>query len=151
MYERILTAIDWTASTEAVLGQTRRLASLTGATVHVLHVQAMNLSPAHSTLGYLASQAQTTEPATRDASSAPRRMLDDAVAALSAAGVHTTGLLLACTAENTAQAVLDQALDLDVDLIVLGSRRHGWPFAVFRSSVTDEVSRHARCPVLIVP
>jgi nucleotide-binding universal stress UspA family protein len=77
-------------------------------------------------------------------------MLEDAVAVLSAAGVHATGLLLECTPENHAKAVLDQALDLDVELIV-GSRRHGGPSAVFRYSTTDEVSRHARCPVLIVP
>jgi nucleotide-binding universal stress UspA family protein len=78
-------------------------------------------------------------------------MIDDAVAVLSAAGVHAAGLLLECTAENTPQAVLDQALDLDAELIVLGSRRHGGASAVFRSSVVDAVSRHARCPILIVP
>jgi nucleotide-binding universal stress UspA family protein len=150
MYKRILAAIDWTESPESVLDQVRRLASLTGATVYVLHVQARNLPPPHSTLGYLASQALTAEPA-GDASMAARRMVDDAVAALSAAGVHAVGLLLECTAENTPQAVLDQALDLDVELIILGSRRHSGLSAVFRSSVADEVSRHARCPVLIVP
>jgi nucleotide-binding universal stress UspA family protein len=150
MYQGILAAIDWAESTEAVLDQTRRLASLTGATVHVLHVQARTFPTPHSTLGYLASQALTTEPA-KDASMAARRMVDDAVATLSKAGVRATGVLLECTPENTPQAVLDRALDLDVGLIVLGSRRGSGLSAVFRSSVADEVSRHATCPILIVP
>jgi hypothetical protein len=89
---------------EAVLDQTRRLAALTGATVHVLHAQARISPPPHSTLGYLASRALTTEP-TGDASAAARRMVDDAVASLSRAGVQATGLLLECTPENTPQAV----------------------------------------------
>jgi nucleotide-binding universal stress UspA family protein len=150
MYKGILAAIDWAESTEAVLDQTRRLASLTGASVHVLHVQARAFPPPQSTLGYLASQALTTEPA-GDASVAARRMVDDAVAMLSKAGVQATGLLLEGTPENTPQAVLDQALELGVELIVLGSRRGSGLSAVFRSSVADEVSRHAPCPILIVP
>jgi nucleotide-binding universal stress UspA family protein len=80
-----------------------------------------------------------------------QRMVDDAVAALSAAGVHAEGTLLESTPGNTSPAVLQQARDLDVALIVLGSRHHGWPSALGRSSVAEEVSRHAKCPVLIVP
>jgi nucleotide-binding universal stress UspA family protein len=150
MYKGILAAIDWAESTEAVLDQTRRLASLTGASVHVLHVQTRAVPPPQSTLGYLTRQALTTEPAV-DASVAARRMVDDAVAMLSKAGVQATGLLLESTPENTPQAVLDRALELDVELIILGSRRGSGLSAVFRSSVADEVSRHASCPILIVP
>lgn len=151
MYRRILTALDWTAGTEAVLDQTRRLAMLTGATVHVLHVHAMSLPIPRSTLGYLATQALITEPTARGASDVAHRMVDDAVAALAASGVRAVGLLLESMPENTAQAVLDQAIGLDIELIILGSRRRGRPCAIFRPNVTEELARHARCPILIVP
>jgi nucleotide-binding universal stress UspA family protein len=36
------------------------------------------------------------------------------------------------------------------DLIVVGSHGHGRLRRLFRGSLTDEVVRHARCPVLIV-
>jgi hypothetical protein len=48
------------------------------------------------------------------------------------------------TAIDWTPSTEDQALDLDAELIVLGSRRHGGPAVVFRSSVTDAVSRHAK-------
>ncbi|MEV5704748.1 universal stress protein [Actinoallomurus sp. NPDC052274] len=151
MYRRILAAIDWTPSTEAVLDQTRQLASLTGAAVLVLHVRATDFPSLPSILGALASQALAGEPAENDVSSVARRMVDDAVVLLSAAGVHAEGLLLESTPGYTPRAVLDQARKLEVDLIVLGSPHHGGPSALFRSNVADEVSRHAKCPVLIVP
>jgi nucleotide-binding universal stress UspA family protein len=151
MYKRILAAIDWTPNTEAVLDQTRQMASLTGAAVLVLHVRAADFPSLPSILGTLASQALAGEPVASDASSVARRMVDDAVAVLSTAGVHAEGLLLESTPGHTPRAVLDQARKLDVDLIVLGSPHHGGPSALFRSHVADEVSRHAKCPVLIVP
>jgi nucleotide-binding universal stress UspA family protein len=151
VYKRILAAIDWTASSEAVLDQTRRLASLTGAEVLVLHVQAADFPSLPSILGTLASQALAGEPAGNDASSVARRMVDDAITVLSTAGVHAEGLLLESAPGSTPRAVLDQARELDVGLIVLGSRHHGQPSVLFRSNVADEVSHHAKCPVLIVP
>jgi nucleotide-binding universal stress UspA family protein len=151
MYKRILAAIDWTASTETVLDQTRQLASLTGATVLVLHVRATDFPSLPSILGTLASQALAGEPAVSDAGSMPQRMVDDAVAVLSTAGVQAEGLLLESTPGYTPRAVLDQARETEVDLIVLGRRRHDGPSALFRSNVADEVSRQAECPVLIVP
>jgi nucleotide-binding universal stress UspA family protein len=36
------------------------------------------------------------------------------------------------------------------DLIVLGSHGHGLLRRFFRGSLTDQVVRHARCPVLVV-
>ena len=151
MYKRILAAIDWTASTDAVLDQTRQLAALTGATVLVLHVRAADFPSLPSILGSLASQALAEEPAAKDPTSVARRMVDDAVATLSTEGVQAEGLLLESTPGYLPRSVLDQARKRDADLIVLGARQHSGPSALFRSNVADEVSHHAKCPVLIVP
>lgn len=151
MYKRILAAVDWMASSEAVLDQTRQLASLTGAEVLVLHVRATEFPSLPSILGTLASQALTGEPPENNANSEARRMIDDAIAALSRAGVAAEGLLLESPPGSTPRVVLDQARERDVGLIVLGSRHHDQASALFRSNVADEVSRHAKCPVLIVP
>ena len=151
MYERILVAVDWSESTEAVLDHTRLLASLTGAAVHVLHVRATDFPSVPQMLGALANQALTGERAESDAGGVARRMVDEAVAGLSAEGVGAEGVLLESAPGDTPQAVLDQARALDVDLIVLGARNHTRPSALFRSNVADEVTRQAKCPVLIVP
>ena len=94
MYKRILAAIDWTANTEAVLDEARQLASLTGAAVHILHVRTMDFPSLPSILSTLPGQAPAGEPSASDASSVARRMVDDAVAVLSTAGVHAEGLLM---------------------------------------------------------
>jgi nucleotide-binding universal stress UspA family protein len=128
VYKRILAAIDWTDSTEAVLDQTRRLASLTGGAVHVVHVRATDFQSVPQMLGSMASRTPLGESVETEAGGVARRMVEDAVAALVAAGVDAEGALL-----------------------VLGSRNHTRPSALFRSNVADEVSRQATCPVLIVP
>ncbi len=49
-----------------------------------------------------------------------------------------------------AEELLRAAVDEKVDLIVLGSRGLSQVRAFFLGSVSDKVSHHARCPVLIV-
>ncbi len=101
MYKRILAAIDWTAGADAVVDQARQLAALTGAAVHGLHVQPMNV-PSPPTLSTLANQALTTGPAPGDAAAAAHRMVDEAVAVLDAAGVHAEGTVLETPGRYTA-------------------------------------------------
>jgi nucleotide-binding universal stress UspA family protein len=151
VYKRILAAIDWTESTQAVLDQTRRLASLTGASVHVVHVRATDFQSVPQMLGSMASRTPLGESVETEAGGVARRMIEDAVAALVAAGVDAEGVLLDSAPGNVPRTVLERARELDVELIVLGSRNHTRPSALFRSNVADEVSRQATCPVLIVP
>jgi nucleotide-binding universal stress UspA family protein len=151
VYERILTAIDWTESTEAVLDQTRRLASLTGATVHVVHVLAADFQSVPQMLGSMASRTPLGERVETEAGGVARRMVEDAVAALLAEGIDAEGVLLDSAPGNVPRTVLEHARELAVELIVLGARNHNRPSALFRSNVADEVSRQAKCPVLIVP
>lgn len=150
MYKRILAAIDWTSGADAVVDQTRQLAELTGAAVHILHVQPMNV-PSPPALSTLANHALTAGPAPGDAVAAAHQMVGEAVAVLDAVGVHAEGTVLETPPGDTPRAVLQLARDLRADLIVLGARHHGWLSAAFRSSVADEVSHHAGCPILIVP
>jgi nucleotide-binding universal stress UspA family protein len=50
---------------------------------------------------------------------------------------------------STAQALVDLAKD--ADLMVVGARGHGGFVGLLLGSVSDQVARHARCPVVIVP
>jgi nucleotide-binding universal stress UspA family protein len=53
-------------------------------------------------------------------------------------------------AENVEQ-VLDEARNLEADLIIVGSHRHGKFYNLLVGSVTEHVLRHAPCPVVVVP
>ncbi|MDD3276556.1 MAG: universal stress protein, partial [Kiritimatiellales bacterium] len=69
-------------------------------------------------------------------------------ARLRASGVNAQAILLK---GNAAELILEQAENLDVDMIVMGSHGHGLLRKMLIGSVTEAVLRDALCNVLIVP
>ena len=63
------------------------------------------------------------------------------------AGIRSSTKLLQ---GNPADVIIKIAEDEDYDLIVLGSRGLGSVSRILLGSVSDNVSRHAKCPVLII-
>jgi len=52
---------------------------------------------------------------------------------------------------NVPHAIVDAAIEYDVDLIAMPSARHRGPLDFLRGSTTERVVRHAPCPVLALP
>jgi nucleotide-binding universal stress UspA family protein len=73
------------------------------------------------------------------------------VAELVRAGISTTGEVLDASEEQAAEAIMQRAAQLRVQLIVLGARHHGRLAMLFRPSVAERVCHRPCCPVLIVP
>lgn len=63
--------------------------------------------------------------------------------------VHVTHEVVA-SGRYSAASVLELLEQFGCDLIVIGSHGHGRLRRLFRGSLTDEVVRNARCPVLVV-
>lgn len=63
-------------------------------------------------------------------------------------GVETEALLIQ---GPTARKIVDEARRLEADWIVMGSHGHGALRHLLVGSVTEEVLRHAPCPVVLVP
>jgi nucleotide-binding universal stress UspA family protein len=59
-------------------------------------------------------------------------------------------LLRAAGGGGPGDAIIACAAELDVELIVIGKHRVGFVAHLFAGSVTENVMRHAPCPVLIV-
>ena len=114
MYERILAAIDATPNTKAVLEQTRQLARLVGASVHVLHVQ-----PPHTAPGPPPALSVLEGIPVEDTST--QRMVDAAVAELTAAGVPADGEVLAIPPMKVPEAVLERARELSLSFNLAGA------------------------------
>jgi nucleotide-binding universal stress UspA family protein len=146
MYERILAAIDATPNENAVLNHTQRLAQLTGATVHLLHVAALHVTPGDIMEGAALGHV----PSDDDFDTKERVLLQAAVDQLSAAGITAKGELARAEEHDIADVILERAKALDVQLIVLGETMHRRGF--FHVSVADEVvHHHPRSPILLVP
>jgi nucleotide-binding universal stress UspA family protein len=75
-------------------------------------------------------------------------VVDDAVEELQAAEVSARGLIHEGSA---ARAILEVAKEENASLIVLGTRGPSSAAGLLLGSVSTEVLRYARCPVLSVP
>lgn len=78
---------------------------------------------------------------------AHREELGRAVEALTGQGVQVTTQL---AVGDAAEAIVQVAEETSADLIVVGTREHGFLGRMFGQSVSEGVSRHAPCDVLIV-
>ena len=78
---------------------------------------------------------------------AGRSVLDDAMAA-AAEEVPEAPVDGVLVAESPVTALLTEAAD--ADLVVVGARGHGGFAGLLLGSVTDQVVRHAPCPVVVV-
>lgn len=152
MYRRILSAIDATPHAQTVLAHTQYLAQLSAARVHVLHVH--SLRAVHAGLPLVAAATAGVAIASlppADFSVGARQLVDHAVAQLAAAGLTTTGEILDAREDRAAELILQRAEDLAVQLIVLGAQHRRRLLASLRPTVTDQVCRQLRCPVLVIP
>jgi nucleotide-binding universal stress UspA family protein len=138
MFKRILLATDGSPVVERQILYAEHLARVESAEIIVLHAYA---PPEHyaNYAGYdqLLEQYRVVAQAVVD--EAVNELRDDGV---TARGEVRLGL--------AAEAILSAASDADIDLIVLG-RRGGGSLQELLGSVSAQVLRHARCPVLQIP
>ena len=140
---RILLATDGSEETELAAGVAVGLAKSTGAELHVVHIKLLVLTPPYpDVLDW--RWREDLERAEREA----RELLDEQVKKVEEAGGAVAGVHL--RAEEPAEEIIALAEELEVGLIVVGSRNQGRIRRALTKSVSDSVVRHARCPVLVV-
>lgn len=136
MFKRILLATDGSPVVERQILYAEHLARVEPAEIVVLHAYAPPEQYANCD-GYEQLQEQYRVVA--------QAVVDEAVNELRDDGVTAQG---AVRAGPAAEAILDEAADRDIDLIILG--RHGG-LRELLGGISGQVLRHARCPVLQIP
>jgi nucleotide-binding universal stress UspA family protein len=137
--ERIVVGVDGSAASRQALDWALDEARFRRATVEVVH--AWQMPPTFSPYNSFDPPAAVLEPAAR-------QVLQDAVAA---ADVHDvpTPIVHTVVCDSAARAILDAARV--ADLVVLGSRGLGGFKGLLLGSVTNQVTHHASCPVVVLP
>ncbi len=139
----ILTAIDFSEATDAVINAAAELTRALGGELHLLHVEA----PDPDFVGYEPGPQTVRDQVAK--SMAEDR--DDIIALrdrLKAGGIVAHALVVQ---GPTVRKIVEEAERLRADLVVIGSHGHGALYDLVLGSVSDGVIRKAPCPVLVVP
>jgi nucleotide-binding universal stress UspA family protein len=136
MFERLLVAIDDSASCPVTLSFASALSQRHGASVHVLHVNQFQVG------GRGITELTETEAS---------RLVEGAVRELNDEGVETSGSLARATCFNVAGVIVDVARAHDCDAIVLGSARRQRFWRVFGQGIRERTTALAAVPILTAP
>lgn len=139
----ILTAIDFSEATDAVVNAAAELTRALGGELHLLHVEAPNPDFVGYEPGPQTVRDQVAKSMAEDR--------DDIIALrdrLKADGIVAHALVVQ---GPTIQKIVDEASRLNADLVVIGSHGHSALRDLVLGSVSDGVVRKAPCPVLVVP
>jgi nucleotide-binding universal stress UspA family protein len=138
MFERLLLAIDSSASSRKAVDVTSGLAKLAKSQVQVLHVR--------ESVG-----GGRSGPIWPEGSSEASTFVDAAVATLKSAGVEVSGSVRDSISGAIAQEILDAANEWQASMIVMGTRGHSELTDLIVGSVAHKVLNHGTVPVLVVP
>lgn len=137
MYEKLLVAIDHSKASGHVLGAARDLASLSHGEVWVLHLREREVMP----------RAGVIETESGDEAHA---QVDAAVDELTTAGIKAHGVVRHTLYGYAAREIVEDAKNLDVSVIIMGSRGRGDLAGLVLGSTAHKVIHLADRPVLVV-
>jgi nucleotide-binding universal stress UspA family protein len=138
MYDKILVAIDHSEISDRVLTAASDLAMLSRGEVWVLHLREREVA---------VKTGMTLTDESMDQASAS---VAAAVGKLAAAGVKAHGELGTTLYGYAARSIVDDAIEHDVDVIVMGSRGRGDLAGLVLGSTAHKVIHLTDRPVLIV-
>jgi nucleotide-binding universal stress UspA family protein len=137
--ERIVVGVDGSDGGQRALRWAIAEARRRGAAVQVVHAWHTNYAAANPYLGLPETDLTRLE-------ECEQRDLDHAVATEDTSGVDVMLLLVF---QDAPHALLEAAKG--ADLLVVGTRGRGGVAGRLLGSVSQAVTRHARCPVVVVP
>ncbi len=138
MYDKILVAVDHSEPSDRALLAARELALLSKGEVWVLHLREREIATKTGVV--------LTDETADEASAA----VEAAVDKLTAAGVKAHGDVGHTIFGYAARSIVDDAVDRDVDVIVMGSRGRGDLAGLVLGSTAHKVIHLTDRPVLIV-
>jgi nucleotide-binding universal stress UspA family protein len=157
----ILVPIDFSDVTPSVIHLVRQLAKALGAEIRLIHVKELTAAAAPGTLGYgLAGMPELAPmsgvpapgfqpmPETIPEDEGQKSKLAKWQEEIAQDGIKVS---LHEPTGAVAEEILDQADELNADLIVMGTHGHGAMYNLLVGSATKGVLKHSTRPVLLVP
>ena len=140
---KILVCVDLSESTEIIVNKVEELAKSLSAQVWLLH----NAEPAPDVVEFKADPLAARESLARKFH-IEHRQIQDLADRMRKAGIDTTALLVH---GSTVEAILQEASDVEADLIVVGSHGRGAMYQLLVGSVSEGILHKSPLPVLVIP
>jgi len=141
--KNILVTIEFNNNEEILIDKAFQLAEPFNSKLWLMHIAA----PDPDFVGY-----KTGPQYIRDSRASELRkehkLLQEYAAALKKKGIDSEGLLIQGA---TIEMIIEESNKLNVDLIIAGSHKHGFFYNVFTESVSEEIIKKSKIPVMIVP
>ena len=140
---KLLVALDLSPVTEKVIEEVKKIAKKIDPHIWIIHV----VAPDPDFIGYEVGP-QTERDFIARKFHEKHIALQDIAKKMKADGLNVTPLLLQ---GPTVQTILNEAGNVDADMIITGSHGHGMMYNIFIGSISKEVLKHSTRPVLIIP
>ena len=139
---KLLVAVDLSESTQTIVDRVKTITGDHSARVWILH----NAEPEPGFVEFKVDPVAARE-ALAKRFHAEHRQIQALADRLRREGLEATALLVH---GPTVKTILQEADDLDVDIIVVGSHGHGAMYNLLMGSVTEEILHKSPYPVLMV-
>jgi nucleotide-binding universal stress UspA family protein len=139
----ILAAVDFSEVTNRIMTSTSELARAFDAKVYIIHI-----APPDPTFVTYEPGPQSERDFHAKELRQEHRDLQQLAASLIQQGLKADSLLVQGPSTVT---ILDEAIRLEADLIIIGSHGHGKLYELLVGSVTEGVIQNAECPVMVIP
>ena len=140
---KILVCVDLSDSTEEILKTIEKLCRPLNAKIWLLH----NAMPEPDTIEFKVDPIEARESLAKKFHH-QHRQIQELAERFRKSGVDATALLVH---GKTVDAILTEATDLDIDLIVVGSHGHGAMYQLLVGSISEGVLHRSSKPVLVIP
>ncbi len=140
---KILVCVDLSESTEIIVKKIEELAKSLSAEVWLLH----NAEPAPDVVEFKADPLAARESLAKKFH-VEHRQIQELADRMRKAGIDTTALLVHGA---TVEAILQEASDVEADMIVVGSHGRGAMYQLLVGSVSKGVLHKSPLPVLVIP
>ena len=143
MIKKILVTTDFSDLSTEVISQAADIAQAFKAAVFVMHV--IPPTPVYS-------GSEISPPVILDYSAEEwhreQHDLDAIVEFLTKKGIESSNVLVSGPVAST---IYDKAIQLDVDLVIVGAHSHGFLYRAFIGSVSEGLLKDPPCPILVIP
>jgi nucleotide-binding universal stress UspA family protein len=143
-FKHILAPTDMSEESRPALAHAAAVASWYGASLSLLHVvptfDAVQMTP-----GTLGDSVQVVYPSTRE------EVIATMQRQVEAAGLASAAPYLMAEAGSPADTIVDQAISMPADLIVIGTHGRSGFNRLLHGSTAEQVLHRSPCPVLTVP